>query len=158
MLHMNVVLWVVQVLLALAFIAAGGMKVFAYERYEAMTEKNGPSGITRGLVTFIGTCELAGAFGVVLPMATGIAPWLSAWAAIGLATVMLLAIGYHVRRREPPTAPAILFALAVFVAVGAFLTGGEVEAGVRKVARGLDGGRSAIAIFAKEHFTKGERV
>ncbi len=116
--HMNVALWVVQVLLALAFIAAGGMKVFAYERYEAMTEKNGPSGITRGLVTFIGICELAGAFGVVLPMATGIAPWLSAWAAIGLATVMLLAMGYHVRRREPPTAPAILFALALFVSRG----------------------------------------
>jgi len=118
MLYMNVALWVIQVFLALAFIASGGMKVFAYERYEAMTEKNGPSGITRGLVTFIGICELAGAFGVVLPMATGIAPWLSAWAAVGLATVMLLAIGYHVRRREPPAVPAILFALAVFVAVG----------------------------------------
>ena len=116
--HMNAALWVVQVLLALAFIAVGGMKVFAYEKYKAMSEKNGPSGITRGLVTFIGICELAGAIGVVLPMATGIAPWLSAWAAIGLATVMLLAIGYHVRRHEPPTAPAILFALALFVSLG----------------------------------------
>ena len=116
--RMNVALWVVQVLLALAFIAAGGMKVFAYERYKAVTEKNGPSGITRGLATFIGICELAGAFGVVLPMATGVAPWLSAWAAIGLSTVMLLAIGYHVRRREPPVVPAILFALAVFVSLG----------------------------------------
>ena len=116
--HMNVALWVVQVLLALAFIAAGGMKVFAYERYEAMTEKNGPSGITRGLASFIGICELAGAFGVVLPMATGVAPWLSGWAAVGLATVMLLAIGYHVRRREPPGAPAILFVLALFVSLG----------------------------------------
>ena len=115
---MNVALWVVQVLLALAFIAAGGMKVFAYEKYKAMSEKNGPSGMTRGLVTFIGISELAGAFGVVLPMATGIAPWLSAWAAVGLAAVMLLAIGYHVRRREPPAAPAILFALAVFVSFG----------------------------------------
>jgi uncharacterized membrane protein YphA (DoxX/SURF4 family) len=33
---MNVALWVVQVLLALAFLAAGGMKVFAYEKYDAM--------------------------------------------------------------------------------------------------------------------------
>lgn len=38
---MNVPLWVVQVLLALAFIAAGGMKVFAYEKYKAMSEKKG---------------------------------------------------------------------------------------------------------------------
>jgi hypothetical protein len=51
-------------------------------------------------------------------MAAGVAPWLSAWAAIGLATVMLLAIGYHVRRHESPGVPATLFALAVFVALG----------------------------------------
>ena len=117
---MNAALWAVKVLLALAFIAAGGMKVFAYKKYKAMSEKNGPSGLTRGLTTFIGIAELAGALGVVLPMATGVTPWLSAWAAVGLATVMLLAVGYHVRRREPPAAPAILFALAVFVALGRF--------------------------------------
>jgi uncharacterized membrane protein YphA (DoxX/SURF4 family) len=117
---MNVALWVAQVLLALAFIAAGGMKVFAYEKYKAMSEKNGPSGITRGRATFIGISELAGAFGVVLPMATGIAPWLSAWAAAGLAIIMLFAIVYHVRRREPPAVPAILFGLALFVAIGRF--------------------------------------
>ena len=115
---MNVPLWVVKVILALAFIAAGGMKVFAYEKYKATAERNGPTGITRDLATFIGISELAGAFGAVLPMATGIAPWLSAWAAIGLAAIMLLAIGYHVSRREPPAVPAILFALAVFVALG----------------------------------------
>jgi DoxX-like family len=42
------------------------------------------------------------------------------WAAVGLATVMLLAIGYHVRRRESPAALAILVALAVFVVFGRF--------------------------------------
>jgi hypothetical protein len=57
---------------------------------------------------------------VVLPMAAGVAPWLSVWAAVGLATVMQLAIGYHVRRRESPAAPAILFAPAVFVVFGRF--------------------------------------
>ena len=117
---MNAALWSLQVLLALAFIAAGGMKVFAYARYKAMSEKNEKSSLTHGLTTFIGIAELAGALGVVLPMATGIAPWLSEWAAVGLATVMLLAVGYHVRRREPQVAPAILFALAVFVALGRF--------------------------------------
>ena len=75
---MKTTLWIVQALLALAFLMAGGMKLFAYERYKAMSEKNGPSGLTRGLTTFIGVAEVAGALGVVLPMATGIAPWLSA--------------------------------------------------------------------------------
>ncbi len=39
---MNIALWIVQAVLALAFIAAGWMKVFAYEKYKAMSEKNGP--------------------------------------------------------------------------------------------------------------------
>jgi uncharacterized membrane protein len=118
---MNVAIWIIQGIVALAFLAAGGMKVFAYEKYKATSEKNGPSGLTRGLVTFIGIAELAGALGVVLPMATGISPWLTVWAAVGLAIVMLLAIGYHVRRRESPAAPAVLFVLAAFVAVGRIL-------------------------------------
>jgi len=115
---MNIALWVVQGLLSLAFIAAGAMKVFAYEKYKSMSEKNGPTAITRGLVMFIGIAELAGAIGLILPMAAEVAPWLSACAAVGLATVMVLAIVYHVRRRESPAVPAILFALAAFVALG----------------------------------------
>jgi len=74
---MNVTLWIVQGLLAFAFIAAGGMKVFAYEKYKAMPEKkNGPTGPSRGLITFIGMAEIAGSLGIVVPMATNIAPWL----------------------------------------------------------------------------------
>jgi hypothetical protein len=96
------------------------MKVFAYEKYRTMSEKNGPSGLTHGLVTFIGLSEIAGAVGIVLPMAVNVAPWLSPAAAAGLATVMLLAIFYHVRRHEPPTVPGILLLLSLFVAVGRF--------------------------------------
>jgi uncharacterized membrane protein YphA (DoxX/SURF4 family) len=117
---MNIALWVAQVLLAVSFTAAGGMKVFAYEKYKEGSEKNGPSGLNHGLVMFIGLTELGGAVGIVLPMAVNVAPWLSPAAAVGLATVMLLAVFYHVRRHEPPTAPALLFLLAIFVAVGRF--------------------------------------
>jgi uncharacterized membrane protein YphA (DoxX/SURF4 family) len=118
---MNVALWIVQGLLAFAFIAAGAMKVFAYEKYKAMSEKkNGRTSLSRGLITFIGIAEIAGSLGVVLPMATNIAPWLSAWAAIGLAIIMLLAIGFHVRRHESVAVPVILFLLAAFVVFGRF--------------------------------------
>jgi uncharacterized membrane protein len=117
---MNLALWIVQGILAAAFVAFGGMKLFAYEKYKATTEKNGPSGLTRGLVSFIGVAELAGAIGIILPIAAGVAPWLSAWAAAGLSAIMLLAIGYHVRRRESLVAPAVLFALAAFVVFGRF--------------------------------------
>jgi uncharacterized membrane protein YphA (DoxX/SURF4 family) len=117
---MNIALWVVQGVLALAFFAAGSMKVFAYEKYKAMSEKNGPTGVKRGLVKFIGISELAGGIGIVVPMAANVAPWLSPLAALGLATVMLLAVLYHLRRHEPPAAPAALFLLTLFVTVGRF--------------------------------------
>ena len=67
---MNVALWIVQGLLAIAFIASGGMKVFAYEKYAAMAEKKKtPMSPSRGLITFIGIAEIAGSLGIVLPMA-----------------------------------------------------------------------------------------
>lgn len=115
---MNLALWIVQGLLAIGFLAAGGMKVCAYERYKAMAEKNGPSGLTRGLVLFIGIAEILGAIGIIFPMATNKAPWLTMPAAAGLAIAMLLAVVYHLRRHEPATVPGILFLLAVFVAIG----------------------------------------
>ncbi len=117
---MNIALWIVQVLLALAFLGAGGFKVFAYDKYKAMADKNGPSGLSRGLVMFIGIAELFGAIGVVLPMAAGIAPWLSPLAAAGLAIAMLLGVFYHLRRHESAASPGVLLLLALFVTVGRF--------------------------------------
>jgi uncharacterized membrane protein YphA (DoxX/SURF4 family) len=117
---MNLAIWIVQGLLAFAFIAAGGMKLFAYEKYKTQSEKNGPTGVTRGLTTFIGIAEIAGALGIVLPMGTNTAPWLSPWAAVGLATIMLLAIVFHLRRRESPAPAVVLFLLAAFVVFGRF--------------------------------------
>jgi uncharacterized membrane protein len=115
---MNIALWVVQGILAGAFLFIGSLKVFAYPTYIAMIEKNGPSGITRGLAAFIGIAEIAGGIGIILPMATGVAAWLTPWSAIGLATIMILAVGFHLRRRESPMPPFALLVLAVFVAWG----------------------------------------
>jgi uncharacterized membrane protein len=116
---MNIALWAAQVVLAFAFVAAGGMKVYAYEKYKALSGKNRPMEITRGLVMFIGIAELLGAIGIILPMAANVAPLLSPIAAVGLAIIML-AVFYHVRRRESPAAAAGLLLFAIFVAVGRF--------------------------------------
>jgi putative oxidoreductase len=116
---MNLALWVVQGILV--FLMAGGMKVFAYEKYKKMTESKSPTqslGLSKGLVTFIGISELAGAAGLILPLATGIAPVLTTLAALGLATIMLLASIYHLRRKEPPTVIIVLLLLASFVVYG----------------------------------------
>jgi uncharacterized membrane protein YphA (DoxX/SURF4 family) len=116
---MNIALWIVQGLLAFAFIVVGAMKLFAYDKTKS-EKKNGPSSITRPLAAFIGIAEIAGSLGIILPMATNIAPWLSPWAAVGLATIMLLAIGFHARRRESVVAPATFLLLAAFVVFGRF--------------------------------------
>ena len=115
---MNLALWIVQGILAVAFLAIGSVKLFAYEKYKAVTEKKVPSGISRGLATFIGIAELAGGIGIVLPMATNIAPLLSVWAAIGLSAIMLLAVGFHFRHHDSPVLPAVLLLMAVFVVCG----------------------------------------
>ena len=90
----------------------------------------------------IGVAELAGGLGIVLPMATHIARSLSLWAAVGLSTIMLLAIGFHLRRHESPVAPGILFLLAVFAVLGRFRIGGKQ--GAKRCPRGnaKDRGRS----------------
>jgi uncharacterized membrane protein YphA (DoxX/SURF4 family) len=114
---MKIALWIVQVLLALVFIMSGSMKLFAFDQYAAMAPELAGQ---RGLVTFIGLAELAGAAGLILPRLTGIVPVLTTWAASGLATIMVLATGFHLLRGEVSHAvvTVILLALASFVIYG----------------------------------------
>jgi len=111
---MKIASWIVQILLALVFIAAGSMKLFAFDQFAASAPALADQ---RGLVTFIGIAELAGAIGLILPALTKILPVLTTWAAVGLATIMVLATGFHLSRGEFSHAivTAILLALAAFV-------------------------------------------
>jgi uncharacterized membrane protein YphA (DoxX/SURF4 family) len=113
----KIALWIVQVLLALVFIASGSMKLFAFDQLAASMPALADQ---RGLVTFIGIAELAGAIGLILPRLTGILPALTTWAAVGLATIMVLATGFHLSRGEVSHAivTVILLALAAFVVFG----------------------------------------
>jgi uncharacterized membrane protein YphA (DoxX/SURF4 family) len=118
---MNLLLWIVQGLLCALFLLAGARKVFAYERYKKRGESRSPNqslGLSKGFVTFIGISELAGAYGIILSLATGIAPVLTTLAALGLAIIMVLASAYHLSRNESPTVTIVLFLLASFVVYG----------------------------------------
>jgi hypothetical protein len=72
------------------------------------------------LSLFIGYAEVAGGLGLILPAATRIAPWLTPLAALGLATIMILAIVFHVARGEASVIwiHTLLAGLALFVAWG----------------------------------------
>src|SRR5262245_19545335 len=114
---MKIALWIVQTLLALVFIAAGFMKLFAFDQFAASAPALADQ---RGLVTFIGIAELAGAIGLIVPALARVLPILTTWAAVGLATIMVLATGFHLSRGEFSHAvvTTILLALAAFVVLG----------------------------------------
>lgn len=119
---MNVVLWIMQILLAVAFLGSGGMKL-ARSRAQLVRAMPPMKDLSAGQIKGIGAAEVAGAIGVVLPWATGIAPVLTPLAAVGLLVVMIGAIITHARRGDPSSAlaaPVVLGILAVIVAIGRF--------------------------------------
>lgn len=112
---MNIALWIVQALLALAFAAAGVMKLA--QPMDAIRERLPyVDDFNAGTIRLIGLLELLGAVGLVLPWGLGVAPWLTPLAALGLALTMVGAAVVHLRRREPVVVNGVLFALAAFVA------------------------------------------
>jgi uncharacterized membrane protein YphA (DoxX/SURF4 family) len=119
---MNIVLWIVQVLLAAMYGMSGTMKTFqtAKAREQFPWAKNRSDSFVR----FVGISEVLGALGLILPWVTGILPWLTVLAAIGLALIQLLAIfTEHLPKKEYNIIPIniVLLALAVFVVLGRWI-------------------------------------
>lgn len=112
----NAVLWGVQIFLALFFLGAGAPKILGrgIERWTGFTE------LARPMVIFTGIAEVLGAIGLVLPTATGVLPWLTPIAAIGLGLIVLMASGFHTRARERLEAleTALWASIAAMIAIG----------------------------------------
>jgi len=111
---MNIMLWVLQVVLAVAFFAHGWL--FLSPPAEMVELIN--SLISPAFRVFIGVAEVLAAVGLILPGVTRIMPWLVSCAAAGLMIVMISATIFHIIRGEVSSAitTAILFVLATFVA------------------------------------------
>ena len=111
---MNILLWVLQVLLAAAFFAHGWMFLFPPPSIAALMNASLP----RWFQLFLGVAEVLAAVGLTLPGLTRIQPWLVACAAAGVMFVMVNAIIYHIIRNEISSAVicAVLLAVATFVA------------------------------------------
>lgn len=119
---MNIVLWVVQVLLGLMFVFHGYMLAFQYQQAQKQPGMAYVGALPAGLRNFIAVCEVLGGIGVILPALTGILPWLTPLAAALLAVVMLLAVVYHIQRKEYQNLGlnTVLALVAAFVAYGRF--------------------------------------
>ena len=111
---MNIMLWVLQVLLAVAFFAHGWL--FLSPPPEMVEQMNAL--IPPAFRIFIGVAEVLAAIGLTLPGITRIVPALVPAAAAGLMIVMVSATILHTTRGEFSSAitTAVLFALVTFVA------------------------------------------
>jgi uncharacterized membrane protein YphA (DoxX/SURF4 family) len=118
---MSVTIWVLQVLLALAFLAAGVTKI-SQPRQKLATNMGWVEDFSDPAVRTIGALELLGAVGLLLPALTGVATVLVPIAAVGLALLMVGAAVTHRRRGELPMigVNTVLLLLAVVVAWARF--------------------------------------
>jgi uncharacterized membrane protein YphA (DoxX/SURF4 family) len=110
----DIVLWVVQVLLAMAFLAHGLMFLNPPAELVAVMDASLP----RWFRYFLGVMEVAAAIGLTLPGLTRIMPFLVGWAAIGIMIVVSSATVLHATRQEYGSAVTtfVLLLLATFVA------------------------------------------
>lgn len=119
---MNIALWIIAGLLAVAILASGAKKLMQSKEKLAVSGWGWVEDFSAGAVKAIGTLEVLAAVGLILPAALGIAPVLVPLAAVGLVLLMVGAVITHLRRHETPAIVVNLavLALAVLVAWGRF--------------------------------------
>ncbi|MGD0707833.1 MAG: DoxX family protein [Anaerolineaceae bacterium] len=120
---MNLILWIVQIILAIKFLSV----VFSHgfrqgqDKMRQGIQKMGTA--TPLLLAIIATILFLGGAGLILPGALGFLTWLVPCAAALLAVMMLASIPLHLRCREDAKVfvSIILFALCALVAIGRWL-------------------------------------
>jgi uncharacterized membrane protein YphA (DoxX/SURF4 family) len=109
----NVALWIVQVLLALLFVWAGGMKLVL-----PLDQLTGPFPLPGWFLRFIGTAEVLGGLGLILPGLLRRSTWLTPLAACGLVIIMIgatvISLRMGVGMALIPAAVGVLAALVAY--------------------------------------------
>ncbi len=119
---METALWIVQALLAAIFLAAGLTKLTQPRVKMAAGPMGWAADVNDQQFRTIGLLEVLGAVGLILPAALGIAPTLTALAAVGLMLTMVGAIVTHLRMGEPErlVVPILVLMLALIIAIERF--------------------------------------
>jgi uncharacterized membrane protein YphA (DoxX/SURF4 family) len=119
---MDIILWIIAAVLALVFLAAGTMKLTQPKEKLAASGQGWVENFSSGAVKGIGTAEILGALGLILPALLNIAPILVPAAATGLFLLMIGAAITHARRKETPnlTVNVVLGILAATIAITRF--------------------------------------
>ena len=123
---MNILLWVLQGILAVMMLMPGFMKLS--NSREALKEKgkgrmDWVEDVSARNIKVIGILEVLAGIGIILPLLLGILPWLTPLAALGVILTMIGALLLHIRRGDGMQAivPNIMILLiAAFVLYGRF--------------------------------------
>jgi uncharacterized membrane protein YphA (DoxX/SURF4 family) len=113
----NIVLWILQILIALLFLFSGGVKLVGpLDQFV----KGMPPWLTPDFLRFIGVCEVAGGLGLILPRLLRIKPGLTPLAAVALIGIMIGATVVTATFASPAQAvfPAIVGIMLAFIAYG----------------------------------------
>ena len=113
---MNRWLWILQVLLAVAFLAHGLMMLFP----PASVAEQMNATLPRWFSLFLGVAEVAAAVGLTLPGMTRVLPRLGPMAAVGIMIVMISATIYHLMRAEWSSS-AVTFVLLLMAGYVAYM-------------------------------------
>lgn len=123
---MNIVLWVLQGMIALMFAMTGFMKL-SKSKQDLKKQGGGrmdwADDVSGSNLKLIGSLELLAAMGIIVPHLTGILPWLTPLAAIGIICIMIGAMTLHIKRGDGKQAiipTAFLLLMTAFVAYGRF--------------------------------------
>jgi uncharacterized membrane protein YphA (DoxX/SURF4 family) len=120
---MNIILWILQALLALIFMYSGICKsVFSIRKLVDEKGQTGVEHLSLPFVRIIGISEILGAMGLILPWWLKIFPMLTPITAILLALIMIPAAKIHYKRKEPKNVftNTILFFICIFLAYARF--------------------------------------
>jgi hypothetical protein len=117
---MTYALWIVQALLALLFLFAGGMKLVVPPDVLASMGSPNQIPLPGWFVRFIGVAEVLGALGLVLPGLFRVRKGLTPLAAVGLVVIMVGAVALTVAADgvAAGVTPLLVGLLAAFVAYG----------------------------------------
>ncbi|MFD9210203.1 DoxX family protein [Streptomyces sioyaensis] len=119
---MNMVLWGLAGVLAVAFLAAGAMKLSQPKEKLVASGMGWAGDMSAGTVKLIGAMEVLAAVGLTVPALSGVAPVLVPLAALGLVLVMVGGVVVHARRGETQmiVVDVALLAFAAVVMWGRF--------------------------------------
>jgi len=112
---LNIILWVLQTLLAITFIWAGAMKLFQPNELPWLWTKENPE-----LATITGVIDLLAGLGLILPSLLRIRPKMTVYSAYGTIALMISASIFHIMRGEGNEIGFNIFILvsAIFIVWG----------------------------------------